>query len=75
MASSQDGHYIFIGMPDGLVALNANTHQTVTQWKEDGMEITTIQISGIGEQIYMIATLDDFGMYWLSTTGCIFKLQ
>ena len=43
MTDSVDGKYIFIGLPCGLVALDALAQNFLGSWEEEGAEVTYIQ--------------------------------
>lgn len=61
ISASIDGKYIFIGMPNGIVVLEAVNHQEIVRWKEDKVEITKIDSFLISDQIYLLVSLDDMG--------------
>ena len=61
MADSKDGRYVIMGMTNGLVVIDAHTQHVVAHWKQDGVEITTIQVSSLGDQLYLLSTIDDMG--------------
>ncbi|KAJ8304577.1 hypothetical protein KUTeg_018160 [Tegillarca granosa] len=61
ISASIDGKYIFIGMPNGIVVLEAVNHQEIVRWEEDKVEITKIDSFLISDQIYLIVSLDDMG--------------
>ncbi|XP_023932289.1 WD repeat-containing protein 93 isoform X1 [Lingula anatina] len=62
LSDSIDGRYIFIGLPNGLAAVDAMTQQTVTTWEDDKIEVTQMQVSLIGVQTYLLCTVDDMGV-------------
>ena len=70
MTDSVDGKYIFIGLPCGLVGLDALTQNFLGSWEEEGAEITYIHSYLLGPQIYLINTIDDMGMYKFAS--CLF---
>ena len=61
MADSIDGRYIFIGLPCGLVALDALEQTFSGSWEEEGAEITVIKSYLLAPQTYLINTIDDMG--------------
>lgn len=66
MTDSVDGKYIFIGLPCGLVALDALEQTFHGSWEEEGAEITFIKSYLLGPQSYLINTIDDMGMVYHS---------
>ena len=61
MTDSVDGKYIFIGLPCGLVALDAIAQNFLGSWEEEGAEVTYIRSYLLGPEIYLINTIDDMG--------------
>ncbi|XP_070543569.1 WD repeat-containing protein 93-like isoform X2 [Ptychodera flava] len=62
MTDSKDGRYIFIGMPNGVVVIDAATQSKVTVWEEEGVDITSINVSLVSVQMYLLSTVDDMGV-------------
>nr|XP_029501774.1 WD repeat-containing protein 93 [Oncorhynchus nerka] len=70
VACSEDGRYIFLGHPHGLSVMaqpqgittsSSSSPYCVPVWQEDQVEITSLQITCLGEMVYLLASLDDMG--------------
>ncbi|KAL8615967.1 hypothetical protein ACOMHN_034643 [Nucella lapillus] len=77
LASSTDGKYLFAGLPNGLVAKEALTQQTISQWEEDGAEITSIQTYAFTATASLIVTVDDMAVarLFLFACDCLFLVK
>ncbi|XP_035666401.1 WD repeat-containing protein 93-like [Branchiostoma floridae] len=60
MAHSVDGRYIFVGLPTGLAAFDAVSQVTLAVWEET-VEVTSLKVSLVGVQMYLLSTVDDMG--------------
>ena len=61
LCNSTDGQYIFMGLPCGMVVLDALSHQIIGSWEEDGAEMTYISSYIFAPEVYLITTIDDMG--------------
>ncbi|XP_076465084.1 WD repeat-containing protein 93-like isoform X2 [Babylonia areolata] len=77
LASSTDGKYLFAGLPNGLVAMDALTQQTLNQWEEDGAEITSIQTYAFSATASLLVTIDDMAVarLFLFACDCLFFVK
>ncbi|KAK7115868.1 WD repeat-containing protein 93-like isoform X2 [Littorina saxatilis] len=77
LASSPDGKYLFAGLPNGLVALDALNQQSLSQWEEDSAEITSILTYAFSPTAYVLVTLDDMAVarLFLFTCDCLFFVK
>ncbi|XP_053405334.1 WD repeat-containing protein 93-like isoform X3 [Mercenaria mercenaria] len=62
MNNSPDGQYVFIGLPCGLVAVEALTQQVVSTWESENAEMAYMKSYTLASQVYMITTIDDMGV-------------
>ncbi|XP_043934247.1 WD repeat-containing protein 93 isoform X2 [Protopterus annectens] len=62
VTTSQDGRYIFAGLPSGIAAFSASTYSLVCTWEAKNVVITSIFITHSGKQLYLLATIDDMGL-------------
>ncbi|XP_078701623.1 WD repeat-containing protein 93-like [Branchiostoma floridae x Branchiostoma belcheri] len=60
VAHSVDGRYIFVGLPTGLAAFDAVSQVTLAVWEET-VEVTSLKVSLVGVQTYLLSTVDDMG--------------
>ena len=75
MTDSVDGKYIFIGLPCGLVALDALAQNFLGSWEEEGAEVTYIQSYQIGPELYLINTIDDMGKDYYTVLYFYFSIK
>lgn len=61
MACSEDGRYLSLGHSRGLSVWSASSLTCVAEWLEDTLEITSIQMTGMAEEAYLLGTADDMG--------------
>ncbi|KAH3835614.1 hypothetical protein DPMN_108969 [Dreissena polymorpha] len=67
MCSSEDGQYIFIGLPCGFVAIEAVNHAIVASWEEEGAEFSFIKSYLLAPQCHLVTAIDDMGnlkLFW-----------
>jgi len=50
-----------MGLPCGMVVLDALSHQIIGSWEEDGAEMTFISSYIFAPEVYLITTIDDMG--------------
>ncbi|KAM4602934.1 WD repeat-containing protein 93 [Polymixia lowei] len=62
LACSEDGRYIGVGHSQGLSVSCATSLVCVSEWLEDSLEITSVQITCMGEMAYLLGTIDDMGV-------------
>ncbi|KAM3876926.1 WD repeat-containing protein 93 [Diretmus argenteus] len=62
LACSVDGRYIAMGHSQGLSVSCASSLILVSTWLQDSLEITSIQITCMGEMAYLLGTVDDMGV-------------
>ncbi|XP_052279521.1 WD repeat-containing protein 93-like isoform X3 [Dreissena polymorpha] len=62
MCSSEDGQYIFIGLPCGFVAIEAVNHAIVASWEEEGAEFSFIKSYLLAPQCHLVTAIDDMGI-------------
>ncbi|XP_029933777.1 WD repeat-containing protein 93 isoform X2 [Myripristis murdjan] len=62
LACSEDGRYISMGHSQGLSVSCASSFICVATWLEDRLEITSIQMSSVGGNAYLLGTVDDMGV-------------
>ncbi|KAL3866222.1 hypothetical protein ACJMK2_043544 [Sinanodonta woodiana] len=62
MCDSVDGKYVFLGLPSGLLAIDGHSQQILAFWEDEHADITQIKAYLMGEQLYLIITIDDMGI-------------
>ncbi|XP_033121849.1 WD repeat-containing protein 93-like isoform X2 [Anneissia japonica] len=62
LKQSPDGRYIFVGLPNGLAVLDATHHIVLARWQQEEADISTLEISLIGVQMYLVTAIDDLGL-------------
>ncbi|CAL8246764.1 unnamed protein product [Lota lota] len=62
LACSGDGRFLAVGHAQGLSVSCASSLACISSWLEDGLDITAIQMTGIGQEAYLISTVDDMGV-------------
>lgn len=62
LASSADGSYIFAGLSEGVAVLSMGDHTVKTIWKTEDVEIVALQVKSVGNQLYLLAAVDDMGL-------------
>ena len=61
MVDSKDGKYIFLGQPDGVAVIDASNQQTVTVWEDQSAAITSIHVTLLSDETYLLSTVDENG--------------
>ncbi|XP_050402874.1 WD repeat-containing protein 93 isoform X2 [Patella vulgata] len=62
LTDSVDGRYVFIGLSNGIVAIDSLTQETVATWDEEKVDIVHIKCHLIGVQTYLLVTIDEMGI-------------
>ncbi|XP_077941644.1 WD repeat-containing protein 93 isoform X1 [Gasterosteus aculeatus] len=62
LACSKDGRYLSLGHSRGLSVWCASSLTCAAEWQQDGMEITSIQMTRTAEPAYLLGTVDDMGV-------------
>ncbi|CAH1797468.1 unnamed protein product [Owenia fusiformis] len=62
LKSTADGKYLFVGLTDGVAALDASSNTTIAQWEVEGVEISSLHISKPTDECYLLSTVDDMGI-------------
>ncbi|KAM8973300.1 WD repeat-containing protein 93 isoform 2-T2 [Pelodytes ibericus] len=62
IASGKSGSYIFIGFSDQLAVYSVSDFLWVCGWEASKIEICSLNICHVKNQIYLIATVDDLGV-------------
>ncbi|XP_023125915.2 WD repeat-containing protein 93 isoform X2 [Amphiprion ocellaris] len=62
LACSEDGRYLCLGHSQGLSVWCASSLICVSECLQDSLEITSVQMSRIGEMTYLLGTVDDMGV-------------
>ncbi|XP_030233861.1 WD repeat-containing protein 93 isoform X1 [Gadus morhua] len=62
LACSGDGRYLAVGHSQGVSVSCAVSLACVSSWLEDGLDITAIRMTGVGQEAYLISTVDDMGV-------------
>ena len=73
LCSGPKGDHIFVGKPDGLSVLNAETSETIDEWKDDKMDIVDVIVYKIEDDNFLISTIDDMGNETAFVTMKLFK--
>ena len=61
LACSGDGRFLAAGHSQGVSVSCAVSLASVSSWLEDGLDVTAIQMTGVGQGAYLISTVDDMG--------------
>ena len=59
-----------VGLRNGLAVIKADSQQTVGIYQEEKLEIVSLQISQISDNMYMISTIDDMGECLINLVKC-----
>ncbi|KAK0149163.1 WD repeat-containing protein 93 [Merluccius polli] len=62
LACSGDGRFLAAGHAQGLSVSCASSLAWVSSRLEEGLEITAIQMTAVGQEAYLISTVDDMGV-------------
>ncbi|XP_056269448.1 WD repeat-containing protein 93 isoform X2 [Pseudoliparis swirei] len=62
LACSEDGRYLGLGHALGLSVWSASSLLCAAEWKQDALEVTSIQMTAMGESAYMLGAVDDMGV-------------
>ncbi|XP_054476972.1 WD repeat-containing protein 93 [Anoplopoma fimbria] len=62
LACSEDGRYLSLGHSQGLSVWCASSLISAAEWQQDGLEITSIEMSRMSETAYLLGTVDDMGV-------------
>ncbi|XP_008298365.1 WD repeat-containing protein 93 [Stegastes partitus] len=62
LACSEDGRYLCLGHCRGLSVWSASSLTCVSEWLQDRLEITSVQMTRIAEMTYLLGTVDDMGV-------------
>ncbi|KAJ0002039.1 hypothetical protein NQD34_001835, partial [Periophthalmus magnuspinnatus] len=62
LALSEDGLYMSIGHSRGLSLWCASSFRCAAEWSQDRTEITSIQMTKVAEETYLLGTIDDMGV-------------
>ena len=61
MSASSDGKFIFVGTSDSLIAIDALTQTTKDTWKDDTMDIASLDVATMEEEVYLLSVINDLG--------------
>ena len=53
---------VFLGKTDGLAVLNADSQETIDEWKDIKMDIVNVEASLAEEGNCLVCTIDDLGI-------------
>lgn len=72
LAESEDGKYVFVGLSNGLAAMDAQTQGAVGRWEEEGAEIVTVVCHSMSatQSHYLLTTIDDMAVARLFLFAC-----
>ncbi|CAL1534111.1 unnamed protein product [Lymnaea stagnalis] len=70
LSASNDGNFIFLGLPNRLVVLDAFTKDIIYTWEEQHAEIISIKSYVIGSNCLLLTTIDDLGPCRLFLFAC-----
>ncbi|XP_031704661.1 WD repeat-containing protein 93 isoform X1 [Anarrhichthys ocellatus] len=62
LACSDDGSYLGVGHSQGLSVWCASSLICAAEWQQDGLEVTSIQMTRMAEAAYLLGTVDDMGV-------------
>ncbi|KAM9860574.1 WD repeat-containing protein 93 [Aulostomus maculatus] len=62
LACSDDGQYLGLGHSRGLSVWCASPLVCVTEWLQDRLEITSLQMTNMTETAYLLGSIDDMGV-------------
>lgn len=62
LSSSEDGKYLFAGLPNGLTVVDTSSNQILNQWDEDRAEINHIQAYNFSPNVILLVTMDDMAI-------------
>ncbi|XP_029317475.1 WD repeat-containing protein 93 isoform X1 [Cottoperca gobio] len=62
LACSEDGRYLSLGHSQGLSVWCASSLICAAEWLQEGLEITSIQMTRMAEKVYLLCTVDDMGV-------------
>ncbi|KAI0219686.1 WD repeat-containing protein 93 [Lamellibrachia satsuma] len=65
MSASSDGKFIFVGTSDSLIVIEALTQTTKDTWKDDTMDIASLDVATMEEEVYLLSVINDLGMLWM----------
>ncbi|TNN44131.1 hypothetical protein EYF80_045682 [Liparis tanakae] len=62
LACSEDGRYLGLGHALGLSVWSASSLLCAAEWKQDALEVTSIQMTAMDQSAYMLGAVDDMGL-------------
>ncbi|XP_034382722.1 WD repeat-containing protein 93 isoform X2 [Cyclopterus lumpus] len=62
LACSEDGRYLSLGHSQGLSVWCASSLVCAAEWKQDALEVTSIQMTRMAETAYLLGAVDDMGV-------------
>ena len=62
MCASPNGDVLFIGKTEGLAVIDAESQETIDEWKDPKMDIVNVEVSKAEEEHCLICTIDDLGI-------------
>ncbi|XP_063301712.1 WD repeat-containing protein 93 isoform X1 [Pelobates fuscus] len=62
IASGKSGTYIFVGLSEGVAVYRVSDLQWICGWEEPNVEICSLDVCHVKNEMYLIAAVDDMGI-------------
>uniref|UniRef100_A0A8C5M9I9 WD repeat domain 93 n=1 Tax=Leptobrachium leishanense TaxID=445787 RepID=A0A8C5M9I9_9ANUR len=62
MASGKSGPYLFVGLSEGLAVYRASDLQWICGWEAPKIDICSLEVCHVKNELYLIAAVDDMGV-------------
>ncbi|XP_075061297.1 WD repeat-containing protein 93 [Mixophyes fleayi] len=62
VAAGGSGTYLFVGLSEGLAVYSLSDHDWVCGWEASNLDVCSLSVSLVHNQVYLLSTVDDMGI-------------